>query len=664
MSVAQCALGHTAAFGGLAAVLRVRATGMGAFVDCAATEALAASPGIMSRYLGWEYRDREDTKPMVADSSSIVLPIGVMTCADGHVAMMMTPQQLNEMLQVLDSDELREAFSQPAAFARPEIKEILDGVLYPWLLSHSRKEITKAAQAAGWPVTPVHEPAEVLTADHLHQRGFWIHTVDAEGRPMLLPGAPHRFTEGGWKLRKTAPRLGHSESRSGAAGDVQSPAPAVAARDPWVPPLHGIRVLDMTTVWSGPLVTMHLADLGAEVIRVENPHVFPPTIRGYLPRPDPQMLLSVLVGGYGPAADAGQPDRPYNRHSMYNSIYRGKRSCTLDVRDSEQKELFFRLVENCDVFVENLKASTLHQLGIHETQLLRANPRMIVLRIPPAGLSGDWADYTGFGMQFDGLTGFAALCGHRDTELVETPSTTHMDTVTGPAAVFALLAALHYRSATGRGQVIELAQSENVLAQLGDVFVNLQRGEQPQRYGNRDRVRAPQGLYLCADGRLVALSVTDDRCWRGLTAVMGRADLEKDERFDVVAGRQAAHDELDQAIATWTESLTAYEAFHALQNAHVAAAPVLDERGFAFDPQVIARQWIRPLRSSDVGIFKHLGHAFRGIPLAWQRGAPTLGEDNEYVMKEILGLDDIEFPSLVDRRVAAQGYLDPNGNPV
>jgi crotonobetainyl-CoA:carnitine CoA-transferase CaiB-like acyl-CoA transferase len=660
LSVAECTVGHTAAVGGLAAVLRARASGKGAFIDCGATEALAANPTRMSRHLGWEYRGRQNLEQQVSDSSGTLLPLGPLPCADGYVAMMMTPQQLGEMLTVLDSEVLWSFFALPDAFVRPEAKELLDGALYPWLLERTRQEITDAAQAAGWPVTPVHVPAELLAADHLHQRGFWLHAVDAEVGPLLLPGPPYRLTEGGWKLRRTAPRLGQLESPTGAAGSVQPAAPPAVARNPDVPPLQGLRVLDITTVWSGPLVTMHLADLGAEVIRVENPHVFPPTTKGYFPRPDPQMLLSAIVGGYGPPTP-GQPDRPYNRHAMNNSVSRQKRSCTLDVRCREQRELFFRLVALSDVFVENLKVTTLHQIGIHETELLHANPRLIVLRIPPAGLAGDWAHYTGFGGQFDGLTSLASLCGHRGTELIETPSTQHMDTATGPAAVFALLAALHYRAATGRGQIVELAQSENVLSQLGEVFTNLQLGEEPRRYGNRDRHLAPQGVYSCADG-LLAVTVTDDDAWLGLAAVIGRSDLAEEERLADVVGRQVAHDELDDVIAAWAATVTAYEAFHALQYAGVAAAPYLDEASFAADPQIVDRNWIRPLLSRDVGAFSHLGQAFRGIPLSWERGAPALGQDNEYVFKHLLGLDDDEYQRLVQERVATEDYLDSDGN--
>jgi crotonobetainyl-CoA:carnitine CoA-transferase CaiB-like acyl-CoA transferase len=662
MSVLECAVGHTAAEAGLASVLRSRSTGVGAVVDCAAYEALSSNPTRIALHLGWEYRGREDAPPQITDASSTLLPLGVHPCTDGYVAFMMTSQQLPEMLQVLDSPELNEAFSRPDAFVRPETKEILDGALYTWLLTHTRQECTDAGQAAGWPVAPVHHPGELLTADHLHQRGFWVHTVDPEAGQVLLPGPPYRLTEGGWRLRRAAPRLGQADLPSAIAGDVQPAGPPAVALDPELPPLRGIRVVDITTVWSGPLLTLHLADLGAEVIRVESPYIFPPTTRGLSPRPNPQMLLSVLVGGYGPN-DAAVGDRPYNRHSMYNSINRGKLSCTLDVRHPQQRDLFMRLIAESDVFVENLKMTTLHQMGIHETELLEANPRLIVLRLPPAGLSGDWAHYTGFGGQFDGLTSLASLCGHRGTELLETPSTQHMDSVTGPAGVFALLAALHYRAGTGRGQVIELAQSENVLAQLGDVFVNLQVGENPQRYGNRDRLRAPQGLYECADGRLLALTVTDNDAWPGLATLIGRVDMAKDDALSLVEGRQAAHDEIDEAISGWSSTVGAIDGFHLLQAAGVAAAPLHDERSFAADPQVVSRQWIRPLASRDVGTWHHLGQAFRGIPLAWEKGAPALGEDNEHVFRGVLGLTESEYLRLVDDGVVVEDYLDAQGKP-
>ena len=292
---------------------------------------------------------------------------------------------------------------------------------------------------------------------------------------------------------------------NGAAAVPRRARPATApdrATDPDEPPLRGIRVLDFTTVWSGPYLTQLLADLGAEVIRVENPSVFPPTTKGYLPRPT-RRCCSAACCRCTRRRRTASSDRPYNRHAMNNSIARNKLSCTLDPRRPEGRELLMRLVEQSDVFVENLKTSTLHQIGIHESQLLDRNPRMLVLRIPPAGLTGDWANYTGFGAQFDGLSGFAHLIGHHDSEMVETPPTMYMDAATGPAGAFAVLAALHYRAATGRGQLIELAQIENAMNQLGDAFVEVQLGGEPKRTGQpRPRTRAAGRLPVPRRGEL------------------------------------------------------------------------------------------------------------------------------------------------------------------
>src|SRR5262249_55782733 len=162
----------------------------------------------------------------------------------------------------------------------------------------------------------------------------------------------------------------------------------------------------------------------------------------------------------------------------------------------------------------------------------------LVLRIPPAGLSGDWAGYTGFGAQFDGLSGFAYLAGHFGIEMVETPSTMYMDAATGPAGAFAVMAGLHYREATGRGQLIELAQMENALNHLGDVFVDSQRGIEPRRLGNRDPRCAPQGIYPCrGDRRWIGITISSDDEWATLATLIGKPELAREPKFATVEGR-------------------------------------------------------------------------------------------------------------------------------
>jgi len=657
-------VGNMAALGALAAVMSAGSTGTGCFVDCAALEALSTLPARATTLLAHRYRDGAPGPSLVSAARETLIPGGVHPCADGYVSLMSTPQQLDELLDVLDDDALRAAFARPDAFDRGETKEAMDAALYPWLLARTRAEATADAQRVGWPLAGLNSPAEVLEAQHLAQRGFWVHADDPGAGSIDLPGAPCRFAEGGWALRRLAPHLGeHDHQRPTPAGPAEQPAARARAVEFAPPaPLSGIRVVDLTTVWSGPYATMLLADLGAEVIRVENPWILPPTTKGYQPRPtlsDPGFLGSL----YGPAAP-GRPDRPWNRHAMNNSLARNKLSCTIDTRRPDGRELLLRLADLSDVFIDNFKAGGLARMGIHTGELRARNPRLVVVRMPATGLSGDWSGYTGFGAQFDGLTGMLWLCGHRDSPLMTSPGTTYMDAASGPGAAFATIAALRYREGTGRGQLVEFDQSENILNHLGDVFVDCQLGVEPRRWGNRDPWRAPQGLYRCrGEDQWLAVSVGDDTAWRALAAAIGREDLGRDPRFADAAARQAHHDELDALLGAWAVDQSPLEAFHALQRAGVAAGPLLDDAMFAADPHLRDRGWQQPLQSLDVGTHLHPGLPFRGVTQVWRRGSPVLGEDNEFVYKQILGVSDEEFEHYRRDRILADDYLDASGEP-
>lgn len=652
---ALCLTGQTAALGALAAALRASATGCGARVDCAMSEALGAVPSRATRWLGWQYNQRQPTVVVSTGARDTLLPNGIFPCGDGYVSLQVTPQQLPAMLDVLDDDRLRAAFAHPDAYVRDETKEALDAALYPWLLSRTRAELTAVAQAAGWPFTGLNTPAEVVEAQHLRERGYW-QVCDG----VRLPGPPYRHQEGGWRLRHGAPAPGAR------AGEVhrRSPVRWSGPADPAAPPLRGIRVLDLTTVWSGPYGTQLLADLGAEVVRVENPSIFPPSTKGYAPRPNRKMVFGGLLAGYAAPRD-GRPDRPYNRHAMNNSVSRNKLSCTLDPRRDEGRELLLRLVERSDVFIENLKLSALHRIGLDTEELLARNPRLIVVRLPPAGLSGEWSRYKGLGAQFDALAGLSWLSGNHDEELVDAPLAVYMDSATGPAAAFAVVAALHGRDATGRGQLVELSQLENMTGHLGDIFVDLQLGAPPERFGNRDRHWAPQGVYRCRGTfRWLAVSVTSDAEWRALAAVVGGDALAADARYHGASDRLGRADELDDLLAAWASGVDVVEAFHRLQAAGVPASPVLVDELLEADPNAAARAWLRPLTATDVGTFAHVGPPFAGIPMEWRRGSPALGEDNRHVFQGILGLDDAAYARLVEQRIAVEDYLDSDLNPV
>jgi crotonobetainyl-CoA:carnitine CoA-transferase CaiB-like acyl-CoA transferase len=185
-----------------------------------------------------------------------------------------------------------------------------------------------------------------------------------------------------------------------------------------------------------------------------------------------------------------------------------------------------------------------------------------------------------------------------------------------------------------------------------------------ERTGNRSRWRAPQGLYPCrGEAKWLAVSVGSDEEWKALAGAIGRPELAGDGRFATHEGRVAGHDELDKLIGEWTARQDLLDAFHHLQQAGVAAGPLLDDEGFTTDPQVVARDWFRPLLSHDVGTHPHPGWPYRGLPMAWDRGSPVLGQDNEYVYKEILGVSDEEFERYRAEKHVATDYLDRDGNP-
>ena len=287
-------------------------------------------------------------------------------------------------------------------------------------------------------------------------------------------------------------------------------------------PLAGIRVIDMTMAWSGPYATMFLGDYGAEVIRVENPWIFPAATRGTFARPSPEMVAAaatMTVAGY-PDLDPG--DRPWNRNAMFNWHGRNKRSMTLDVRKDSGQDLFLRLVGASDVLVENHPARMLESLDFGYERLAQHNPGLVVLRMPAGGLTGPYRDYVGFGHGFEGLVGLRSIRGFPGTPPEDTPLSLHMDATSGAAGAFAVMLALRRQRRTGRGAHIDLSQIENLAQHIGEVLMVSRSAAPIGPMGNRDMRHAPQGVYPCAgEERWVVIAVGCDAEWDGLRRAMG-----------------------------------------------------------------------------------------------------------------------------------------------
>ena len=303
--------------------------------------------------------------------------------------------------------------------------------------------------------------------------------------------------------------------------------------------------------------------------------------------------------------------------------------------------------------------------------------------MPPMGLEGPYSDWVGFGANFEALCGLTGLRGYADDDPTSLTSVFHMDPASAATAAFAVLAVLGRRDGvdgtggTGVGELIEFSQSENVMQHIGEYFIDAAANStRHQPLGNRSVARAPQGCYRCAtdparpdhDDEWAVIACETDADWAALAGLIdrdrpdGAPALGDDDRLATLGGRHTYHDEIDERISTWTQQRTAAEVFHQCQQAGVPAGPVLRESQLRADPQMGDRCWFRQNGSVEQGWHSFPGRQWRwdGPEMPW-RPIGILGDANEYVYRELLGLDDAEWQALCDEGHITRDYLNPDG---
>ncbi|MDH3683158.1 MAG: CoA transferase [Acidimicrobiia bacterium] len=656
--------GNVAATATLAALEVAEASGHGTHIDLSMFEAQAGSVDRRVTYLLW-YLWSGRVVGRQPPGALRTLPNGFFPTADGHVLTFTLLPWVPRMLKVLDDAGLRDRFANPNWLHDDDLPEEIEAVLYPWLFSGDKSERSRKAQEEKWAMTPLNPPIDVLNDQHFADRGYFVDTTHPIAGPYRQTGAPFRLGDA-WQLRRPAPTLDqHSDeirTEVAARHPVRTSQPATTEQRL---PLEGVRVIDLTVVWAGPSCTMHLGDLGAEIVRVDNPYVFPPATRGNSPRPDPTLLVDFgPLGGSYPNLDTS--GRPWNKHGMWSAQARNKLSCTLDIRKPDGLDAFLRLVDASDVLVENNSVATLDKLGIGWDVLHARNPDLIVLRMPPMSLDGPYARYVGFGASFEALCGLTRIRGYLDDDPTTTTAAFHMDPATGAAGAFAVMCALRRRRQTGVGELIEFAQSENMMQHIGEYFIDADRtGRYHGPGGNRHLQRAPQGCYPCrGEDRWAVISVGTDTEWQGLCRAMAQPNFATDHRFATAPDRRANHDELDRIVAGWTATLDHREVFERCQGERVPAGPVLDEADAYADPQLRARGFFREQGSTDVGTWEFPGHQWRwtGPDMRW---GPIcrLGDANDYILRDVLGMSDEEYRALDDAGHLTLDYLQSDGTP-
>jgi crotonobetainyl-CoA:carnitine CoA-transferase CaiB-like acyl-CoA transferase len=411
-------------------------------------------------------------------------------------------------------------------------------------------------------------------------------------------------------------------------------------------PLDGVRVVDLTVVWSGPGATAFLGDLGAEVIRIEGNNRVSRQTSAKMTK---EMIAATAYhGATFPDRDPGA--RPYDRSALFNWHSRNKLAACMNLDTPEGHDAAVALLAISDVLVENNSNGVLEKLGLGHEHLLEVNPRLIIARMPPLGMTGPMSTYLGYGPNFNSLVGIAAMDGYEG----ETPDTAgenyHMDEAAPAGLAFAVLAALLDRERTGNGGLVEFAQAENVMQEVGEFFLDLQFNHRtPPIRGNSDPYLLQEAFPAAGDDAWVAISIRDDRDWTALTTVLDGPDWAG--LGSSAAARQANSGVLRARIAEWTRTLPADVIVGRLQAAGVPAGEVMTESRLLEDKHLAAREWFKERDHPSVGTYRYPGHPWRasGFDLAFGRPVPGFGEDNEYVYKTLLGYSDERYDDLVRR---------------
>ncbi|GAB3532107.1 CoA transferase [Arthrobacter tecti] len=391
-------------------------------------------------------------------------------------------------------------------------------------------------------------------------------------------------------------------------------------------PLTDIRVLDVSTLFAGPLAATFLGDFGADVIKVEHPT-----------KPD-------AARGHGPAREGV--------NLWWKTLGRNKRAVTLNLGTDQGAELLLRLVAEADVLIENFRPGTLERWNLAPERLHEVNPRLVIARVTAFGQFGPYAARPGFGSLAEAMSGFAALTGESDGPPTLPPFGL-ADGIAALATSYAVMVGLHNASRSGEGQVVDMAIIEPILMLLGgQITAYDQLGHIQPRVGNRSVNNAPRNVYRTGDGEWVAVSTSSQSIAERVLHLVGRSDLTEQSWFGSGHTRAQHADELDDAVASWIGQRPTAVVLAEFERAHAAVAPVYDVQGVMTDPQYAALGTVQRVEDDQLGEIKMQNVLFRmsGTPGSIRWPGRSHGQDTDAVLKEI-GVTAEQLAALRERGV-------------
>jgi len=399
-------------------------------------------------------------------------------------------------------------------------------------------------------------------------------------------------------------------------------------------PLSGIRIANFGWVWAGPVVGQTLGFLGAEVYKIES---------------RARIDLTRMLPPFGEGVR--DPDRSLSNHACWA----GNGSVTLNLKLPEAQALARELVARCDVVIENFGPGVMEGLHLGWDDLRALKPDLVMFSMPAAGLTGPLKDIRTYGLSLTSTTGLDSLTGYGDGPPIPVENA-FSDPYNGIMGAFAILVALRHRDRSGEGQHIDYSQQEAVMQMVGPAFMDYAlNGRSAGPIGNRHPLAAaaPHGVFPCAgDDRWISIAVTSDEAWRGLVAAMESPAWAVDPALVTLAGRLGALDDLHRRLAAWTAACDDRALAERLQRHGVAAAPVLNVADLLHDPHYRARGTFIEVRH-PLGFTETIYGAYvkTSRTAAAVRTGPQIGQDNERVFRDLLGLSGERYARLVESRV-------------
>jgi crotonobetainyl-CoA:carnitine CoA-transferase CaiB-like acyl-CoA transferase len=608
--VAEWAGACFAAVAALAAVRRAQTTGHGEHVDFSLQETTAL---VTNTYLDlmWSMLGR----PPIQGALPNVETPSIEPTSDGFVGFTTySAQQFSDFLLLIERPDLRESREFDLVAQRLARLDEWEAIVHAYTRTHTTDEIIALAQMLRIPVAPVCNGQTVLEHEQLVARAVFVE--DPSGG-FLRPIPPYRIDGHPPAPPRSAPALG-ADTGQIEAREPRRPRPRGAPSLP----LAGVRIIDATTWWAGPIATQMLAMLGADVIHVES-----------IQRIDG----SRSVGGTLAALNEAWWECSF----IFLSANSDKRGITLDLADPRGMAIFESLIAGADALVENFSPRVMDGFGVSWEKVQSWNPRCHYVRMPAFGLDGPWREHVGFASTMEQMAGLSWLTGHTDDQprVQRGPC----DPLAGMHAAFALLIAMAQRDHSGRGHFIECSMIEAALNVTAEQVIEYTAyGNLMQRQGNRSPEAAPQGLYPCrghhvsVNPRWLALSVASAAQWDALVGWLGRPTWAMQIGSDL-ASRRGREDEIDHALRRVFAERERDACVEELSAAGVPAAPVVDPRALATHPQLVARGFLEEIEHPIVGRRATMSAPFRFASVArWlERSAPVLGGHNAEILSEL-----------------------------